>query len=454
MSIQSELTKHPPGSFREFISVVTPIILSGLSVMLLGFCDSIFLANSSINAWETVTASQNIFHFFQNPVSLIILIAHPFISGYLASDENKKVGPLVWQMIYFSFIFALVVLLLFPLTKQYLWQTEIQEGALEYLGLMVSFFFLFPLGTALSTFHLGCNKQTMILRTTVVTQLVNIVLDYLFIFGAGPIPALGIKGAATATLISQAIFCIVLFLSFISKDSRQRYNTSPHSFQLSLVWPVLRKGVLRSTFSLISLGGWLMGSRFLITAGGDYLLVLAFSGTVITIIYSFLDSFSSATVTIASNIAGSKRLYLYRNLLRNSFWFGGCFFMLFSLGLALFQDAFIALYIKYSMYSPSIIALKQTVVPLVLVCAASTFAKLVDGILIALKRLWVFAISCSIYSILIYVIPLTAFTFSTPYPSMIVYTVAFVKATAAIITFVMVKEEILGHDAPSQESIL
>lgn len=193
-----------------------------------------------------------------------------------------------------------------------------------------------------------------------------------------------------------------------------------------------------------------MGSRFLITAGGDYLLVLAFSTTVINIIYCFLDGLSSATVTIASNIIGSNRLYLHKNLLKNALIFGTAFVVFFSSIMVLFQDAVISLYIEQNLITSSVEALKATIFPLILVCAASTFAKLVDGILLALKRLWVFAISCSVYSVLIYAIPLTAFQFFSPPPSLIVFTVAFVKAFAALITFLMIRKDIFVSNTAQQ----
>lgn len=56
------------------------------------------------------------------------------------------------------------------------------------------------------------------LYSTLISLSLNVVLNYLFIFGTGPIPALGVTGAALATLTSRLVeLCIVLTVSYAKK---------------------------------------------------------------------------------------------------------------------------------------------------------------------------------------------------------------------------------------------
>lgn len=71
---------------------------------------------------------------------------------------------------------------------------------------------------------------------------INLILDPLLIFGYGPIPAMGISGAAVATLISQAAFMGVAFYS-LSRPSRSiQLKFSNFSVQLESVKKVLNIG--------------------------------------------------------------------------------------------------------------------------------------------------------------------------------------------------------------------
>ena len=67
---------------------------------------------------------------------------------------------------------------------------------------------------------LQARGNMMIPMTAQVTgSVVNIVLDILLIFGAGPIPALGIRGAAIATVIGQWVAMVITLLAVMKKYS-------------------------------------------------------------------------------------------------------------------------------------------------------------------------------------------------------------------------------------------
>lgn len=75
------------------------------------------------------------------------------------------------------------------------------------------------------------------------TVLLNFALDPLFIFGWGPIPPLGVAGAALATLITQAIAALVGFTLLFRGvyGIRLRWNSFRPDFKL--IWRMLKIGI-------------------------------------------------------------------------------------------------------------------------------------------------------------------------------------------------------------------
>jgi putative MATE family efflux protein len=72
--------------------------------------------------------------------------------------------------------------------------------------------------------------QVMILGT-----LVNIALDPLLIFGIGPFPALGVQGAALATVIGRAVSCILLAVSLFGKKNLVVLNMKAFRYQGAII---------------------------------------------------------------------------------------------------------------------------------------------------------------------------------------------------------------------------
>jgi putative MATE family efflux protein len=79
--------------------------------------------------------------------------------------------------------------------------------------------------------------QVMMLGT-----LVNIVLDPLMIFGIGPFPALGVQGAALATVIGRAASCILLAFSLFGKKNLVELNMRAFRYQGAIIRGIFAVG--------------------------------------------------------------------------------------------------------------------------------------------------------------------------------------------------------------------
>lgn len=131
------------------------------------------------------------------------------------------------------------------------------------VGAGLVFSFMNQIFTGLFT---AMGNSIVTFRSTVVGLVANIVLDPVFIFGAGPVPVLGVAGAAIATVLAQAIV-FLMFLAAIRKDrslfGRIRLTTGSKKEDWAEIGkigiPVAAQNIIFSSLSMIIariIAGW------------------------------------------------------------------------------------------------------------------------------------------------------------------------------------------------------
>jgi putative MATE family efflux protein len=113
---------------------------------------------------------------------------------------------------------------------------DIIEMAQAYLGVFMAGLVGMFLYNVTGAILRGLGDSRTPLRFLAYATGINVVLDPLFIFGWGPIPAMGVTGAALATVIAQAISAVLSLHYLYVKSGIVRYE--PGSFKLD--WQLTR----------------------------------------------------------------------------------------------------------------------------------------------------------------------------------------------------------------------
>ncbi len=118
-----------------------------------------------------------------------------------------------------------IILLCKPLMYLMEQPPEVVELAIPYLNLVA--FSLVPLiiFQAFKQFSEGLSQTRYPMYATIIANVVNIVLNYLLIFGSFGFPRLGIIGAAIGTLASRMIMVLYIWYLLKSKKKFQDYVT-------------------------------------------------------------------------------------------------------------------------------------------------------------------------------------------------------------------------------------
>ncbi len=218
-----------PGGGREVLVVGYPLILAQMSFTVQTFVDRLFLTWYSTEA--VAGAVTGIFAIW----TLIALFTGTgeylttFIAQYHGAGRPERIGPAVWQGIYFSLGAGALVAALSPLAGPLFALAGHAPALREY---EVTFARILMWGAVptilmatLSTFFAGRGQTQAVLRVNILSTLVNVVFDYLWIFGRGGFPRWGVAGAAWSTVLAQAVGALVFLYLIFRPGFRQAYRT-------------------------------------------------------------------------------------------------------------------------------------------------------------------------------------------------------------------------------------
>ncbi|GHT14371.1 MATE family efflux transporter [Planctomycetales bacterium] len=219
---------RPCGGF-DVLKQAIPIIISAGSISLMNFTDRMFLMWYDADA---MTASMQGGMLFWSAIAIPAHIASfvtTFVAQYNGSGNERRIGSIVWQGIWFGLVMMPVMMLLYPfLAQSFSW-----FGHGETLIPLEKTYFYWMLwgagaaisGEAAASFFRGRGKMSVEMYNNVFCVILNIVLDIVMIFGKCGCPELGLAGAAIATAISQWVrLFIYIVLIFLSDKDADEFN--------------------------------------------------------------------------------------------------------------------------------------------------------------------------------------------------------------------------------------
>ena len=153
------------------------------------------------------------------------LVAEADSANNISQGKNAfKHGLILCTLL--SVILFLIILLLKPLMYYMDQPKEVVELAIPYLNYVALSLIPLIIFQALKQFSDGLSNTKYPMYATILANVINIVLNYLLIFGSFGFPKLGIVGAAIGTLFSRIIMVYFLWMIFKSKDKFRPYITN------------------------------------------------------------------------------------------------------------------------------------------------------------------------------------------------------------------------------------
>lgn len=208
--------------FPLLLSMSLPMVLSMLVSSLYNIVDSYFVAmisEDSMTALSLVFPMQNLVHSVAVGFGVGINAVIAFHSG--AGERDKAdaaaTGGLLLSAIH-GIILTVFCIAFSPMFLRMFTSSEaIIDYGIRYSVVVFAFSLVNILGITFEKIFQSVGRMKVSMAAMMAGCISNIILDPVFIFGAGPVPAMGIEGAALATglgqLLALMIYIAVYFIS-------------------------------------------------------------------------------------------------------------------------------------------------------------------------------------------------------------------------------------------------
>ena len=220
--------------FSYNLKLSTPVILGLLGHTLVGMIDNIMVGKlDPINLAAVSLGNSYIFVAMSLGIGFSAAIT-PIVAEAHSERNNEKLKTSFingFILCLFLGIFLYVSILLLKGTLIYLDQPqEVVRLALPYIDIVAISLIPLLLFQALKQFVDGLSKTIYPMYATVLANIINVIINYILIFGMLGFPKLGIIGAAIGTLISRFIMFSFLFYMLMNKEIIYDYISDLKSF--------------------------------------------------------------------------------------------------------------------------------------------------------------------------------------------------------------------------------
>lgn len=297
--------------YKAVFKVMLPILLQNVITNFVNLLDNIMVGQVGTEQMSAVAiASQAIFVF--NLCIFGGLAGIGIFTAQFAGKQDDEGIRYTFRAKLIVFLIATIIFeIIFATAADFCINAFIHEGSdgidmvatfnysLSYLHIMMIQLPMFGLSQVFATTLRECNETMLPMKASIIATFVNLVGNYLLIFGKLGCPKLGVIGAAIATVIARLVECLILIIYTCRKTDRFRFIKHVlKSFRIpkDLIKNMAKKGIPLLINELLWSAGMVMLNQCYSLRGLEVVSATNISGTVFNL-------FCCASMAMGSTIA-------------------------------------------------------------------------------------------------------------------------------------------------------
>lgn len=302
---------YPSAIYREILHIAWPLIATQASFTLMLFCDRLLLARYSEVAIQAALPGGLLSFTFCCGFMSVAGYTSTFVAQFFGAKNRPACSRATAQGVLFALVTApLLLLLIYPgrwLLMRAGHAPEVLADELPYFTILMLGSVATPLNAAISSYFTGQGRTRITMVATIISNFVNLTLDYALIFGRLGLPELGIRGAAIGTVIAGFISPLILFSIYFSAREQKLFQTrSTFFYDHRLFWRMIRFSLPSGIHLALDLASF---SAFVLLTGRMGTVALAASNIALsinTLAFMPLIGFGIATSIIVGQYQGRR----------------------------------------------------------------------------------------------------------------------------------------------------
>ncbi|MDY5764170.1 MAG: MATE family efflux transporter [Treponema sp.] len=236
-----------------------PIMFSMLVMALYNIVDSIFVGKISVDALTAVSLAfpvQNLMVSFAVGTAVGV---NALLSLRLGQKNQRDVNKTAMNGVFLSVVTWIVFAVAGTLISSSYLKSQTDNSSVihlgeQYLEIILILGFGQFIGGMFDRLLQSTGRTFLSMISQLIGAVFNIIFDPILIFGLGPFPELGIRGAALATVLGQILGCLVSFILNISKNHDIQFkfsNILPNKKIIAQIYRVAVPAILMSSITSV-----------------------------------------------------------------------------------------------------------------------------------------------------------------------------------------------------------
>ncbi len=313
-----------PGSrqaYKEVFVIALPAIAELVLMSLIGSADTIMVGQLGKNALAAVSLPSQprmimLMLFFALNVGVTAIVARRKGEGKREAANATLRNAILLGFVLSVMVAALAVVFAEPLMRlagghdRTVDDALVLKGAVDYFVIMAYALPVNAVSMCISAALRGVGDTKIPMKVNIISNLVNVFFNYLLIFGHLGFPAMGVRGAALASVIGMVVGLVLSFVAVMNhKDSylrisfRDNWRVDPHTMQAIL--KVGGNAVVEQASMRL---GFFLYSRILYSLGVTMFAAHNIAMQFLALTFNFADGLSvAATSLVGQNLGRDRR---------------------------------------------------------------------------------------------------------------------------------------------------